>query len=106
MISPFYIGQKVVCVKSHSQGVIKKGQEFTVTGVFEPDCNCDNWTITIGLKTIIPFHQCSFCGYIRKNESSESSEFRFGYTMFAPVQEDFKSISFTKVLEEELISVN
>lgn len=32
-MSKFYIGQKIVAIKDHSQGIFKKGDEFTVLGI-------------------------------------------------------------------------
>lgn len=31
----FYIGQKIVAIKDHSQGIFKKGDEFVVLGLSE-----------------------------------------------------------------------
>ena len=84
-LPPFYVGQRVVQLVDGSRGQSKKGDVHTVLGIKL----LSQWCIDIGQKegdrTIWCWHYC-----------------------FAPIQENFQSISLEKILEEEtkLISVN
>lgn len=88
---PFYVGQKVIS-KSNFTGIRKtwgfsypkKGEIVTVLSIHKHPVH-DFWLITI------PVCECELC---HKN--------------FAPIEENFQSISLEKILEEEtkLISVN
>lgn len=45
----FEIGQKVVCVKTHSEGVVKEGEIYTVED-FKVNC-CKKLVLDVGLKS-------------------------------------------------------
>ncbi len=101
-LPPFYVGQKVVCVKTHTRGIYKKGQVFTVQNIYMQTCGCQ-WVINIGYYSDIPTMKCSTCGLVYKNDSA------FKCTSFKPLQESvFPSLTMSKVLEKEsqLISMN
>lgn len=103
---PFYVGQKVVILKTcTTNGLnIKKGSVVTASGCVK--CSCGTWMVGIV--------ECpGFC------ETSEHKKSHLYYhpgdtnlhgeaKHFAPIIENFQSISLEKILEEEtkLISVN
>ena len=102
-IAPFYIGQKIVRI-GYSTPIVKKGLIYTVADCFK--CKCGAWKVTV---LEYPYtgdiiFKCDSCGKAIKHV------FHFGGAAenFAPVHENFQSISLTKVLEEEtkLIGVN
>jgi hypothetical protein len=102
----FYLGQKVVVVQDHSQGIIKKGEKFTVTGIRNVCCG---WRVTVGLRAGERLPR--FNGYYRCNQCNKrmyvgGQESLFCESLFAPIQDDFEAITFSKVLEEKLHSVN
>lgn len=101
--APFYIGQKVVALKSSTTCTsVKKGNVYTVLSL-EKCHNCGLWMVGIlpyEKRTL--FNKCADC-----NCAIPVSHYWCGRAKyFAPVHEGFESISFTKVLEEELVSVN
>lgn len=57
-MSKFYIGQKIVAIKDQSQGIFKKGDEFTVLSIKK--C-CKYTLIDIGIKWGIQSTICN-CG--------------------------------------------
>lgn len=96
---PFYIGQKVMALKDSQFGVFKKGDKFTVLGLKY----CCDWSIDIGKLVTKPWLECVVC----HKKLSNKNEIRWTYAyLFAPIEESFQSISFSKVMEEELTSVN
>jgi hypothetical protein len=95
---PFYVGQEVVCVKDHTQGIIKNGQVFKVTSLVRICCG---WNVTIGIQSRSALTRCGDCGSV----ASQGSEWQFASYLFAP-KDQFKAITFTKVLETELVSEN
>lgn len=61
-MSKFYIGQKIVAIKDHSQGIFKKGDEFTVLAVREALCKCKRYDIHIGISTSdVYLEECIYC---------------------------------------------
>ena len=102
-LPPFYVGQKVVAVASHSQGLFKQGQIFTIKSVFISKCKCNDWSVTIGYTSNNKLKECSTCGAVWDND------FSFSATRFAPLQESvFPSLTMSRVIEKEreLISMN
>lgn len=102
-LPPFYVGQMVVAIKGHSQGIYKKGQEFVVLGLYKSNCGC--WNINVGIKSRAPKTYC-----ITHPETIwlNNGESAFGASGFAPIEETFQSITLEKVLENEtsLIGAN
>lgn len=100
-IAPFYVGQEVVAVRDHSEGDYKKGDEFKVTGV-RSGCKCTPWIISIGIKNNKPLNGCSSCVFF----FFSADEAFFGAKNFAPKIESYQAITYSKVMEQETVSVN
>lgn len=75
-MSKFYIGQKIVAIKDHSQGVFKKGDEFTVFNIVK----CCEYLVDIGLKNGIGSY-CSYC-----NKDISQNILFFNESRFAPIE--------------------
>ena len=58
----FKVGQKVVCVKDHSMGIVKKGQIFTVLDTENCCVQCIDVGVDIDSKYIGT--RCRFCGHL------------------------------------------
>lgn len=99
---PFFVGQEVVCVLDHSQGLFKKGQEFVVFGVM---LGCCEWEVNIGIKNRRSIGSITLCGCCGKSSYWTDDIWWLSSSCFAP-KDQFKAISFTKVMETELTSVN
>jgi len=101
-LPPFYVGQKVVAIENSGTGRFKKGDKFIVNGnkfLWE-----SVWCIDIGHKNpVAPKMQ-----YRGRTISTGDDIWWTLSSMFAPIEENFQSISLEKILEEEtkLISVN
>lgn len=97
---PFYVGQRVVALRSHWQGYFEKGEEFIVVGIRKPCCV---WVIDVGIPNKHMGCVCSKCGYGEFNVNAW-----FAIEDFAPISENFQAITLEKVVEVEtpLISVN
>lgn len=100
-LPPFYVGQRVVAIKDHSMGSFKKGDIKTVLGI-EKLCCC--WNIDVGIKFSQILWQCNTCKALKDTNQIGWINAR----SFAPIQENFQSISLEKILEKEteLISSN
>jgi hypothetical protein len=101
-LPPFYVGQEVVCIKDHSKGTVKKGQCYTILSI---EKGCCTWIVDVGVPNIdkSPNCLCTYCGTrlmgVNKYTLKTSSD------LFAP-KDQFKAITFTKVMETELVSQN
>jgi len=47
----WYIGQPIVAIRNHSQGIFKKGQEFSISGIRLCPCGCNMIQIDISIKS-------------------------------------------------------
>jgi len=78
-MSNFKVGQRVVAIRDHSQGIIKKDETFPVLGINRNIC-CGSLTIDVGLKVVGRKRIC-VCGCSRKNDNY------FGASLFRPIDE-------------------
>lgn len=101
---PFYEGQKVIAIENHPQGYFNKGDEFIIHSIFKSICKCKCWTVTIGMISKDGLScECIFCNGIY---FGPSKQLVFRASRFAPKQEEFQAITYTKILEKEPLSVN
>lgn len=99
----FYVGQKVVAITDHGRLIFRKGDVFTVTGIYPSFCKCWSLLITIGIPHTAMRKKCRQCNKI---VAVETIEWTFPAEKFEPIIEDFQAITFEKVIEKELASVN
>jgi hypothetical protein len=99
-IAPFYVGQEVVAVRDH-YNYFKKGQEFIVTGL-RRCCKCNPWIISIGIPSIMPENGCRECNFRFPSEC----EIFFSASRFRAKTPAFEAITYSKVMEQETVSVN
>jgi len=97
----WYIGQRIVCIKTHHQGFFKKGQEFTITGLMQGCCHIE---LDIGITCNHDITQCLTCGSLSK-ATNATAWFREVY--FVPLDEwneAYKKVAeIIKELETELV---
>jgi uncharacterized protein YqfB (UPF0267 family) len=100
-LPPFYAGQEVVAVRDHSQLAYMKGDEFVVKSIYR---DCCQWLITVGKKSSAEYVTCTVCKVRRRKHSDD---YEFGASGFAPKQElKMKTLTFSEVMKEQLISMN
>lgn len=90
----WYIGQPIVAIKSHQQGVYKYGDEFTIKGLMISQCSCKRVLINIGFFHKTAKCQCNLCLEIYP----APKEWFFGEESFAPLDIDINEIE--NVLQE------
>lgn len=106
-LPPFFPGQRIVAIKTvlNKDGIgVVKGKEYTVRSCSKT-CKCANYMVCVGLVNSTGGSLvCMKCGV----RGADSSTVKVGSQYFAPITENFQSISLEKVLETEtpLISVN
>ena len=95
----WYIGQEIVCIKTHSQGVVVKGKVYTIQGLKQGCCEVD---IHVGIFTKLEDWQiwflssCDRCGHCE--DSGLDSTHWLSETIFAPLEYDSQAI-------EELLQI-
>lgn len=105
-IPPFYIGQRVVALKTKTWKLFtyfSKDQQFIVLGIRQSPC-CKIWEINIGL--VLPYGHTETickCGFVET-----AAHIWCDVKYFAPIAENFQAISYEKIMEEEskFIGVN
>ena len=84
--APFKVGQRVVCIKSHSLKIVVKGNTYPIKGLSK--CKCGSWSVDIGeiiSKKKWDYLRCYGCGVLEKNEGT----MWFASALFAPIQEQY-----------------
>lgn len=98
----WYIGQKIVAIRDHSQGFFKKGQEFTIKGVRENRCACYKYVLHIGQESdrMMRIENCRLCN---TSEVNIGTARWFAEICFAPIEPKQElSTHTTETLIEEL----
>lgn len=100
----FYIGQEVVAIKDHSQGLFKKGDEFIIKDLQKADCKCSHYIVDIGMTTYAEYGHCGQCN---TSISIKNNTAWFNDICFAPKIDlsEFTSESLIEELEQELVNV-
>lgn len=93
----WYIGQEIVCIKTHSTGVIKEGQVFVIKGLRAAPCEHYECMIDVGVTSYNLLLTCNYCGKTENNHGT----FWFGNQLFAPLQDLTKQIS--ELLEQKIL---
>ncbi len=57
----YTIGDDIVCIKTHSQGVVKEGEVFKCKSLKENFCNCQGCLVDIGIKPTSTQFRCLKC---------------------------------------------
>jgi hypothetical protein len=96
----WYIGQEIVCVKTHSQGAIKRGQSFKIKGLRNSRCGCKTVLIDIGYTDNKPLWLCDDCGRLGQDSSPV---WWFDESLFAPLDQDISEL--TEILEQPIKQV-
>lgn len=98
-MSRFKINQKVVCVKSHSEGAVKKGLNYTVRG---HSC-CGG--VDVGVNQGYMSNACPDC----KKRTGWHKCWYISENLFAPLKEDGSTAELNLCIEEfelEIIEYN
>ena len=99
-IPPFYVGQEVVAVKTHTDRDYIKGQVHKITSCVPGGCKCVGWDVTIGVRENVEFESfCCTCGH--SEILPANSEVVYHHTNFAPITSQFKTIEYSSVIEKE-----
>ena len=95
----WHIGQEVVCIKTHSQGIVKKGDIYTIESLRKPECGCYIVLIDVGIiqPNKAQLH-CAICNYVSKVVDNENSIWWISSRLFAPLEYNQKAI-------EELLKI-
>jgi hypothetical protein len=94
----WYIGQRVVAVKDHSQRLVLKNQEFIVLGVIV--CRCGTKKLDIGLRSNMDL-QCGHCRCGHKDYRSDKILW-MSERLFAPIEpkHELSSTTYEDIMTE------
>ena len=91
----FRIGQEVVCIKDHSQGIIKKGQTFIIKDIWLREC-CGYLVVDIGIKSNKGGCKCK-CG---QAYSLFSNIWWISAKLLSPIEKSFGEQVLENILEQ------
>ena len=87
MAAKFEVGKKVIALYDHQHGIFKKGDIFTLKGIFPPICKCGYKVVDIGnRKDYHDYQNCTACGDKFLNPLSIICLYQIEF--FAPLEED------------------
>jgi hypothetical protein len=98
----WHIGQEIVCIKTHPEGIVKRGKIYTIKGLTESQCKCQGVQIDVGATYDSKFYtgrsQCLDCGWL---SSVPSEVWWFSERRFAPLEYNQDAIN--ELLEEPVL---
>ena len=86
----WYIGQDIVAVRDHNQGVFKIGDEFKIKGLQLSPCKCGVIEIDIGKSSFRPYTRCTLC---ETRYATRTDVWYFHERSFAPLDPIKEAIS-------------
>lgn len=84
---PFQINQEVVCIKDHSNGLVKKNDRYIIQGVSQ--CECGKQLVTVGVKTRTGYEYGVTTCRCGADAVSVNGFAWLGAVLFAPIQESY-----------------
>jgi hypothetical protein len=85
----WYIGQEIVCIKSHTKNIVIKGKTYTIRRISPGPCRHSTVILDVGFKTKEGYSSCNKCLVRMKDEQKA---YWLSETLFAPIEYDNKSI--------------
>lgn len=92
----WYIGQEIVCVKTHSEKAVIRGRTYKINGLKRSYCNCGHTIIDVGIAS--PANCIHFCAKCKFQYRSVGICY-ISEQLFAPLDQDISEL--TEVLEKE-----
>lgn len=106
MIIDYRAGDDIICVRDHSQGIVKKGDVYTAHKLERNGCGCI-FLVDVGLKSDRPFTQCPVC---RTNDEKTDDiwwiDARLFRRLLTKSEEADLADVLAEVFSEELINAN
>ena len=96
----FYVGQEVLCIKTHSGGEVIKGEKYIINGI-KRGCEHTNLLLDIGKASETTRNKCRYCNY-----SHIDIILWFSCYLFSPIDNELSELTAEDILEEELVKVN
>ena len=94
----WHIGQEIVCIKTHPDGIVKRGKVYRITGLKKPFCGCHQVQIDVGIIGRFSKTNCSMCG---KKSADQSYVWWLSEKRFAPLEYNQDAIN--ELLEEPVL---
>lgn len=94
-------GDEIICVKSHSQGVVKAGQIFTALAIKKNGCGCILY-VDIGIQTDRPLSTCPVC---RKSQWKDDSIWWIDARLFRRLLSKSEEEDFYDAISEKITSI-
>jgi hypothetical protein len=106
MTIDYRAGDDIICIKDHSQGVVKKGKVYTAHKLQRNGCGCI-LLVDVGYTSDRPFTQCPVC---QTNDEKTDNiwwvDARLFRRLLTKSEEDDLAEVLAEVFSEELISLN
>lgn len=106
-LPPFWIGQRVVCIKAHSLAKLELNKEYKVRDIKKGFCSHSSWRIDVGVTVPDCFGNSLLrCGRCDATIEVNDNVWWFGAPLFAPIEERFISFAEVIAIESQLIGAN
>ena len=94
----WYIGQDVVCIKTHSKGIVKEGEIFNIIGLQKICCGIN---LDVGIKTDFDAINCG-CGKYQ----IANGVYWLGEVLFSPLDSLTDISEIDEVLSKPVFEIN
>jgi hypothetical protein len=93
----FEVGKKVICIKNHSQGVVKKGDVRELLGIRKALCKCGGLDLDIGIATHnVANNNCIVCNM---QSLDIGGIYWFDSRIFAPYDDTLSTLTADELIE-------
>jgi len=99
----FEVGKKVICIKDHSQGVVKKGQIFELHAIKKGVCGCGLIVFDIGKQNYCDHYVCGSCN--KDQLPNKDGIYWLGSILFAPYDDSLSTLTDHDIIHSEEVTV-
>lgn len=90
----FEIGQEVLCIKTHSQGAVVKGQKYPVIGIRQGCCQI---VLDVGIVSTTTIWFCRNC---QKTRNCGDNVWWLHSNLFAPIDNTLSEVTIEELIEQ------
>lgn len=104
----FEVGKEILCIRNHSEGVVKKGERYELLAIKKTKCRCGGVMLDVGkeLSFSAPLYTLTClgkngCGHKESNVPNDGIKWLSG-KLFAPIDNTLSDLTDADILEDAL----
>lgn len=97
----FHVGQQVICIKSHSKGIVKKGQIKEIQAIKKGPCKCAPIVIDVGIPGNAPIGELVLVCHPCNLSQQSDAVWWVNAALFAPLpdEQELSDVTVDEILD-------